>query len=255
MMAKSRYSTHDFGYAPTEHTRSLGGDEEELLVQSSGWALLAGMFPKGLEGAVILGALRRGSFANLPAGELADLLGRCLWDVLSNNHEVRTADGTVVDFGSFRAAAGLIADFRGQRRAPGQRTSDAWGYLDFYMGTLGAHREDDLSPFYDLVFSRMRGAGFDWRYAHPRLLLVDLGDRDDDLRDDEPAAFLHYDPSGSVAREAELKQHAAELADLRASLDEAYQRSVEEARAHPPPPIVQSYQRIYGCWPAGWPPA
>ena len=225
------------------------------MFQSPAWALLAGMFPKGLEGAVILGALRRGSFANLPAGELADLLGRCLWDVLSNNHEVRTPDGTAVDFGSFRAAAGLIADFRGQRRSFGERASDASGYLDFYMGTLGAHRADDLSPFYDLVFSRMRAAGLDWRYAHPRMFLLDLGDRDDDPRDDDPTAFLQYHPSERVAREAERREHAAELADLRASLDEAYQRSVEEARAHPPPPIVQSYQRIYGCWPAGWPPA
>ncbi|HLD78333.1 MAG TPA: hypothetical protein VJB16_04870, partial [archaeon] len=65
----------------------------------------------------------------------------------------------------------------------------------------------------------------------------------------------HYDPSESVAREAERRQRAAELADLRAWLDEAYQRSVEEAGAHPPPSIVQSYKRIYGCWPAGWPPA
>lgn len=213
------------------------------------------MFPKGLDDAVILGALRRGRFADLPAEELADLLGRCLWDVFSNNHGVFTADGAMVDLGSFRAAAGLIADFRGQRRSLEQRAGDAWDYLDFYMGTLGARREDDLSPFYDLVFSRMRGAGLDWRYAHPRLFLVDFGDRDDDLRDDEPAEFLHYDPSGSVARDVERRQRAAELADLRESLDDAYQRSVEEAGAHPPPAIVQSYQRIFGYWPVGWPPA
>lgn len=230
------------------------GREVELLFQSPCWALLADMFPEGLEGAVILGALRRGRFADMPTEELADLLGRCLWDVLSNNHEVLTADGTVVDLGSFRAAAGWIADFRGQRLLLEQRASEAWDYLDFYMGTLGAGREDDLSPFYDLVFSRMRGAGLDWRYAHPRLFLVDLGDSDDDLRNDESAEFLHYDASGSVARDAERRRRAAELADLRESLDDAYRRSLDEAGAHPPPAIVQSYQRIYGCWPGGWPP-
>ena len=225
------------------------------MFQSPCWTLFAGMFPKGLDDAVILAALRRGRFADLPAAELADLLGRCLWDVFSNNHEVRSADGAVVDLGSFRAAGAFIADFRGRRRSPERCADGAWDYLDFYMGTLGVRREDDLSPFYDLVFSRMRGAGLEWRYAHPRLFLVDFGDRDDDLRDDEPAGFLHYDPSGSVARDLERRQRATELADLRESLDDAYQRSAEEAGAHPPPAIVQSYQRNYGRWPVGWPPA
>lgn len=219
------------------------------------WTLFARLFPNGLDDAVMLRALRRGRLADVPPKELADLLGRCLWDVFSNNHEVASADGVVVDLGSFRAAAGFIADFRGQRRSLDQRVHDAWDYLDFYMGTLGERHKDDLSPVYDLVFSRMRADGLDWRYSHPRLFVVDFSDRDDDLGDDEPAQFLRYDPSRGVARDLERRQRAAELADLREMLDDAYQRSVEEAGAHPPPAIVQSYQRIYERWPVGWPPA
>lgn len=41
-----------------------------------------------------------------PMEECADLLGCCLWDVFADNHEVVSAETTLVDLGSFRAAAG-----------------------------------------------------------------------------------------------------------------------------------------------------
>jgi hypothetical protein len=40
-----------------------------------------------------------------PVEECADLLGRCLWDVFSNSHDVLTAEGAVVDLGTFRGSA------------------------------------------------------------------------------------------------------------------------------------------------------
>ena len=45
-----------------------------------------------------------------PERELTELVGMCLWDVLSDNHEVRGPDGRLVDLGSFRAAAGFLAE-------------------------------------------------------------------------------------------------------------------------------------------------
>lgn len=65
--------------------------------------------------------------------------------MFSNNHEVFTAGGTVVGLGSFRAAAGFVANFRAQRRSLDQPVRETWNYLDFYMGTLGTPGEDDLS--------------------------------------------------------------------------------------------------------------
>jgi hypothetical protein len=47
------------------------------------------------------------------------------------------------------------------------------------MGTIGKDRSM-LSPVYGLIFTRMERTGLDWRYTHPRLNLVDLGDREDD---------------------------------------------------------------------------
>ncbi|MEK7351963.1 MAG: hypothetical protein AAB177_13900, partial [Nitrospirota bacterium] len=66
---------------------------------------------------IMLDALRREMPVDAPnpAKECADLLGCCLWDVLADNHDVCTAKGVLVDLGSFRAAAGFIADFRHRR--------------------------------------------------------------------------------------------------------------------------------------------
>lgn len=43
--------------------------------------------------------------------EPAELLGLCIWDIFSDNHQVIAADGRVVHLGSFRGSAGVIADF------------------------------------------------------------------------------------------------------------------------------------------------
>ena len=68
-----------------------------------------------------------------PREECADLLGRCLWDIFSDNHEVFTAEGTLVDLGSFRASAGFMrasatggGDRKARRRAPGITWTSPW---------------------------------------------------------------------------------------------------------------------------------
>ncbi len=218
------------------------------LSESACWELFTRMFPRGLDDPEIVQQVSRQVDQEWSPDECADLLGRCLWDVFSNSHEVSTTDGAAVDLGSFRASAGFIADFRSRRRSNDSHPA-AWDYMDFYMGTLGVAREVDLCPVYDLVFSRMRSVGLDWRYVHPRLNVVEIGERRDELED-----FQEYDPSEAVARELERKQRGTEIAELRASLDRAYRESVEEARAGPPPAVVRSYRRIYGSLPAGWPP-
>ena len=43
--------------------------------------------------------------------EFAELVGMCLWDIFSDNHDVLDSDGRLVDLGSFRGSASTIADF------------------------------------------------------------------------------------------------------------------------------------------------
>jgi hypothetical protein len=109
-----------------------------------------------------------------PVEECADLLGRCLWDVFADNHDVTTSLGALVDLGSFRSAAGFIAEFRNRKDLRSSRSTDRLDYIDFYLGTAWIGHRADLTPVYKLIFRRMRRLGLDWRYVHPRIMLVDL---------------------------------------------------------------------------------
>jgi hypothetical protein len=185
--------------------------------------------------------------------EPAELIGLCLWDIFSDNHEVIAADGRVVNLGSFRGSGGTIADFFEQNAGEEKRAND-WGsrggydYMRFYMGTAWVAGRADLTPVYRLIFRRIRSLGGDWRYSFPRLHLVDFGAIPD--ADSEVA----YDPSAAFEKEQELKKRAAETARLNRELDESAKAAKREARAKEPPETVQAYVEIYGCFPAGWPP-
>jgi len=212
--------------------------------------------PPEEEPQIMLDALRREMpvDAPKPAKECADLLGCCLWDVFADNHDVRTAEGALVDLGSFRAAAGFIADFR-QRRSH----SEAWlnerrDYLEFYLGTWMVRHRADLTPVYELIFRCMQQLGLDWRYVHPRLMLVDVRPLHEALESENVPEAVQYDPTENYWRERTEVAHDAEMADLRRHMDEAYRESVEEARHDPPPATVRAYQLVYGRFPAGWPP-
>ena len=136
--------------------------ERERLSQRACWDLFMQMFPHGLDDGAIVAELTRRGHRTLSPDEAADLLGRCLWDVFSNNHDVTTADGKAVDLGSFRVAAGFIAAFRSQRAPRGDGVHDRGDYLDFYMGTLGMP-DEAVSPVYDVIFARMRSVELAWR--------------------------------------------------------------------------------------------
>ncbi len=177
------------------------------------------------------------------AAECADLVGRCLWDVFSDNHEVIAPDGRIADIGSFRGAGGFIADWLNQ--VSGKANYD---YMNFYMGTIWVSRRADLSPVYRMIFRRLKNLGFNWRYSFPRLDVVRFGPRPDDQAD------APYDPSAGFEKEqAEAKQQQ-EFENMRESLREAYNESVQESRKQPPPKVVQSYQSVFGRKPDGWPP-
>jgi hypothetical protein len=189
-----------------------------------------------------------------PREECATVVGLCLWDIFSENHEVYTAGGVLVDLGSFRGAAGFIADFRNRHGRSAEGIRRAMNYMDFYMGTAFVGRRADLVQVYELIFRRLKRLGLDWRYVHPRLGLVDFGSLDEHEESSGKPDWLGYDPSKAIARELESKRRQREVAELRESLDMAYRESVREARKNPPPRTVQAYRHVYGRWPSGWPP-
>lgn len=180
-----------------------------------------------------------------PERECTELVGMCVWDIFSNNHEVLAPDGRLVDLGSWRSAGAYVAE-RLNREIRGDRRYD---YLDFYMGASRYSSRADLSAVYRMIFQRMHSLGLDWVYHFPPLGVITLRDP---LEDD--AAIGDYDPSQAIQREEERRRDAEELAQLEAHLEEDYRESVKEARESDPPPTVQAYCDEYGLLPRGWPP-
>ena len=178
------------------------------------------------------------------AREVRELVGQCLWDIFSDNHEVIGPDGRVVDIGSFRGAGGFIAACLNQ-----QIGGQEYDYIDFYMGTIWIAQRADLTPVYQMIFRRLKAHGHDWMYYFPRLGIVDLRPLREALHQQEDNA---WETAAYTPEEDEQQDRA--IAELRESLDTAHHEAVEAARHQPPPPTVQAYDSVYGRFPAGWPP-
>jgi hypothetical protein len=222
-----------------------------------------------------------------PQRECRELVGMCLWDIFSDNHEVIGPDGRIVDLGSFRASAGFLAEQvnrqlghdpglaeareierlkrmigvtsmeaileMAQADAEEKAASQIYDYMNFYMGTQMVSGRADLAPVYGLIFRRLKSAGCDWTYHFPRLNLVDLRPLRDQL-EEEKSDFTDYDPSAAFAKQHERQEHDEEVGKMREQLDDAYRESVELAQHGPPPKTVEVYRRVFGHLPDDWPP-
>jgi hypothetical protein len=178
--------------------------------------------------------------------EVIELVGLCLWDVFSDNHDVIAADGRAIDIGSFRGA-GAFLDEHLTRDQNSWREGD---YLRFYMGTIWISRRADLTPVYELIFRRLRFAGAEWVYHFPQLYLTELARSQDD---DGPAAT--YSVSGSAVAELNAQKRRVEMARIRAEIEEMNVRARDETMDRRPPATVRAYRHVYGRDPRGWPPA
>jgi hypothetical protein len=239
--------------------------ESEWLNEEGSFDLLKRIFPGGLQSVDLLTAfcpegwqnssleplLEGGSETDQHEAAIANLghlVGLCLWDILSDNHDLILSDLRVVHLGSFRAAAGIISDFAAEERSIGFGSGE--DYLDFYMGTWAIKNRNALKPIYRHIFARLRECGVDWKYSFPRLQVIRL----ELLEEHTGENFESYDPSASFA--AEHKEHAEneEYARMQEELEKLHQESIELARSKPPPETVQAYFEVFGKWPLGWPP-
>ncbi|MCY3017568.1 MAG: hypothetical protein NTW87_00855 [Planctomycetota bacterium] len=188
--------------------------------------------------------------APIEAGrEVRELVGRCLWDVFSDNHEVLGPEGRAVDIGSFRGAGAFIADCLNR-----QTGEPRYDYMDFYMGTLWLNQRADLTPVYRMIFRRLQQQQCDWIYRFPRLSIVDLRPLRDALGQDGRPEWETYSPSEAFAQEVEDRRRDNELAEMQASLEKGFRADVRKALRRPPPSTVEAYRDIYGHFPRGWPP-
>ncbi len=184
-----------------------------------------------------------------PHREVRELLGACLWDVFSNNHDVIGPDGRSLDLGSFRASGGFLADLLND-----QIGTSEYDYMSFYMGTIWIAQRADLGPVYQMIFRRLKREQLDWAYHFPRLYAIDMRPLRRSLAKPEENEWETYDPGAAIEQEQADRKKDGEIADLRETLDAGYRDSVAAALEQPPPPVVLAYRVVYGGFPKGWPP-
>jgi hypothetical protein len=225
-----------------------------------------------------------------PERECQELVGLCLWDIFSANHNVFAEDGRVADLGSMRAGGGFLAGVVNRQGGPKPPPKEepeflkemyksagpeqsammemlrkemvgdgGYTYIDFYMGTHMVGGRADLSPVYEMIFRRLRALGCDWKYVFPRLYAVDFRPLAKAMEDQKRAEsgepeFENYDPSAAFEKEQDEANKDREISELRESLDEAHRESVAAAQDQEPPATVKAYRAVYGDFPEGWPP-
>jgi len=181
--------------------------------------------------------------------EVAELVGRCLWDVFSDNHEVLGPDRRAIDIGSFRGAGGFIADELNR-----QIGATCYDYMSFYMGTSWIICRADVLLVYEMIFKRLKSRKLDWVYHFPRLNLIDLQPLRESLKPEHEPEWADYSPESALARERDEQDRRQQVSQMREKMDEDHARIVEEARIGPPPRTAVAYQKVYGHLPQGWPP-
>jgi len=183
-----------------------------------------------------------------PAREPVALVGACLWDILSNNHDLVDANGHRSHLGSFRFTAGEIADFA-------SRGEDGpwFDYMDFYMGSSWICDRVDLVPVYASIFRRLRRLELDWSFSFPRLHLIDMSAAARSDPSGEPD-WAGYSAEEGVERGRRDAEREREVEDMRCELEEGHRQAVEAALREPPPEAVRGYREVFGRFPSGWPP-
>jgi hypothetical protein len=186
-----------------------------------------------------------------PEVEVREMVGRCLWDIFSDSHDVTADDGRKLHLGSFRGSAGFIAEHLNK-----QTDTEQYFYMDFYMGNGMTEEKDKLLPVYQMIFRRLQARDMDWEYHFPRLGLVDFRPLKEAMdREKNPdAEYENYDPSEAFEKEEENRKKDEEIAEMREKLDEGYREAVEASKDRPPPHTVLAYEAVFGEYPRGWPP-
>jgi len=144
---------------------------------------------------------------------------------VENEHEVVDRDGQLVDIGSWRGAAGFLAEQLNR-----QMGESRYDYVDFYMGSFGVSQRADLTPVYEMVFRRLKQRLLDWRYSFPQLQLIE---------------FSSEKPNG--ARSYQLEK-------MKADLKEAHRQAIEDSKLEPCRRSCLRTEMFMECCPHGWPP-
>jgi hypothetical protein len=177
--------------------------------------------------------------------EITELMGFCLWDTFSDNHEVIASDGRCVDLGSFRGSSAFLDEYLHDYRNTWREGDD----MRFYLGSMLIRGRADLAPVYALIFRRLKVLGANWVYHFPEVYLTDFSAADMDSEPQKP-----YSVSEAAVAELDAQKKRRRIERIRADLAADNARAREEAMDRPPPGTVRAYREVYGRDPRGWPP-
>jgi len=184
--------------------------------------LLPLLFPAGFADPAFRLAIEQSGGS--PHHGLPEFVGCCAWDLLSHNHGLIGTRGEDLSLGSFRTAAAELARHAERFPSPDGRL---WDYMDFLHGTRWVRPPAEVAPacraVYEVIFSRMRAAGLDWRYYQPVAQVEQAG--------------------------APLTDEPDPLQALRRTLLKAYRKAEGPPEAGPLP-IIVAYRAVYGAEPA-----
>ena len=185
-----------------------------------------------------------------PYEEFVEILGLCLWDIFSENHEVIAANGKIHDIGSFRGAAGFIANYINTHI---KGIDINYDYVDFYLGSAYISTRADLTPLYEEIFKGLKSAGCNWKYSFPKMQIIDLANFPNSPKFENQNDFLNYDPEKSILEELEIKQQKEKIEKLRETFEKDYREAVKRSKHEPLPRTVLAYKIVYKQLPDGWP--
>lgn len=178
-----------------------------------------------------------------PEIELQEIVAACVWDIFSDNNDV-VKDNKVYDIGSFRGAARCIANWL-------NRTSEKkYDYIDFYMGSFGRSDFCDLTPIYELIFSRLKQVDCDWILHFTQMNLIDFSNN----TNQKPSNPENYNPNEALAQELKQQEEQKAKDDFKEQLEDINAKQKDDALYKPPPPVVQAYLNVFGKFPIRWPP-
>ena len=177
--------------------------------------------------------------------EVTELVGMCVWDIFSDNHEVITADGRLADLGSFRGSSAFLDEYLNPDGGWWREGDD----MRFYMGTIFLRNRADLAPVYSIIFRRLHAVGADWIYHFPELYMVELPARNSNRK-----TSGRYSVAKGAAETLKSQRDRAALDRLREELAAIHAQAREEAMDRLPPATVRAYRAVYGRDPRGWPP-
>ncbi len=182
--------------------------------------------------------------------DIQELVARCVLEVFGESNKV-IKDDKQYYLGEVHEVSQFLV------QVVNSISAKQYDDTDFIMGTVTMGDCCDLTPVYQLIFSRFKQVGCEWFFGKLDIeslsflehFDVDEGDFYDPIKDSPE----NYNPNMAFEKELEYQKKQKTKAEIIANLERMYEQDKEDALYKPPPSIIQAYKNVFGKLPKGWP--